>query len=372
MQPGLMKKLAEKLRGSAPAREILQLSAILIAGKACVLLAVFLYRPSTGFLRLMSTQWDAGHYQTIAAQGYVPYGFYVFSPVFPGLIKALSYIIPSPRVSALIITNLLSFIFPVALYKAFNFRTALLATLFPTYLVFTTIPYSDIIALVLIAVTILLLLKNRIIAASAGISLAIMNSFNLAWTLPSYLFILLEKKKYRNLMFCILPGIAGVLILLWFRLRTGSFWTYFHLEKEVWKVNFTDPVSQVIWLYKTGGEWFARPQFNIFGIQQVTVYWFIRNLIFEIFYIAGVIKLFRMKDNFSFFLGVYCITAVLPLLFLSGTPVLSIPRLLLAAFPVFLGYATLLNKSRYYFLYGGVCLVLAGIIGIVQTYSFFA
>ena len=372
MQFDLVKKFAEKLRNSAPAREILQLAAVLAAGKACVLLAVFLYRPSAGFFHLLSTQWDAGHYQAIAAQGYTSYWFHVFSPVFPGLIKGLSYIIPSPWVSAFIITNVLSFIFPVVLYKAFNFRAALLAELFPTYLVFTTIPYSDIVSLVLLALTILLLLKNRIIAASATVSLAIMNSFNLAWTLPSYLFILLEKKKYRNLLFCVLPGIAGLLILIWFRWKTGDFWTYLQLEREVWKVHFTDPVSQIIWLFKVGDEWFAHVKYNIFGFKQVTVYWVIRNLVFEAFYIIGLVKLFRMRDNFSFFLGVYCIAAILPLLFLSGTPVLSVPRLLLAAFPVFLGYAAMLNKGRHYYIYGGVCLALGAVIGIIQTYSFFA
>jgi hypothetical protein len=89
-------------------------------------------------------------------------------------------------------------------------------------------------------------------------------------------------------------------------------------------------------------------------------------------YLGGAVLLFRRKDSFGFFLGVFTLCAVIPNFFFIGTPVLSIPRLLLPAFPAFLGYAGVMRHKYGYWLYAGVCLGLAGVIAVIQVYSFFA
>ena len=156
----------------------------LAIGKACLLLAVFLYSRSPDFLYLMSTRWDSVNFQDIATQGYLRISLYAFSPFYPALIKGLSFIIPQAWICGLMITNILSFAFPLVLYRTFGYKTALIAELFPTYLVFTTIPYSDAISLFFLALSVCLILREKIIASSAAVSLAIFNAFNLAWTLP--------------------------------------------------------------------------------------------------------------------------------------------------------------------------------------------
>jgi hypothetical protein len=104
----------------------------------------------------------------------------------------------------------------------------------------------------------------------------------------------------------------------------------------------------------------------------VTGYWLVRNILFEVFYIFGAFYLFKTKNENRVFLAVYSLIATIPLLFMTGTPLLSIPRLLLPAFPVFFGYSELLKKRTHALIYSGVCVIMAAFIAIMQTYSFFA
>jgi hypothetical protein len=350
-------------------QEMLQLLAALAIGKFVVLLTIFLCDPTPNFLHTLSTKWDSIIFQTIATQGYTQASYYAFSPFYPALITGLDYITRHAWVSGLIITNVISFIFPLVLHRTFGFKTALLAILFPTYLVFTTIPYSDVIVLLFLALSLFFVMREKIIASSAMVSLAIMNAFRQAWMLPAYAFIALKSKRIRDLAFFIIPALTGILILLWFDWRTGDFLSYFSLEKDTWGVHFTDPLSQIEWL-RNG--WFTTQTWTVFGLQLPPVYWIVRNLLFEGFYLVGAFYLLRTANKNRIFLFLFSLSAIIPLLFVAGTPAISIPRLLLPAFPVFLGYATLLKKEWHYWLYGIVCLVLTTWVSISQIYSFFA
>jgi hypothetical protein len=101
-------------------------------------------------------------------------------------------------------------------------------------------------------------------------------------------------------------------------------------------------------------------------------YWLVRNLIFEIFYLAGAVLILKTQNKNRIFLFVYSLCAIIPLLFVTGTPAISIPRLLLPAFPVFFGYTALMKKDWHYWVYCGVCLLITAWVAITQTYCFFA
>lgn len=320
----------------------------------------------------MSTQWDSLNYQTIASDGYINIRLYVFSPFYPILMRGLVSIIPQPWICGLIVTNIISFACPLVLYKTFGYKTALIAELFPTYLAFTTIPYSDVISILFLVLSIFLLLKDKVIASSVSVSLAIFNSFNLAWTLPSYLAQFFKKKRVRNLLFYILPAVTGILILVYYQIQLGGYGRFFEIERLVWDVQFSNPVSQFIWLLHFGKRWFSDPIYYIFSLHLTTWFWLIRNLIFEVFYLFGAIYLFKTKSEHRVFLAVYSLLAIVPLLCLTGTPMLSIPRLLLPAFPIFLAYSSLMKKDSHYLFYSVVCLILAAFISIIQVYSFFS
>jgi hypothetical protein len=210
-----------KLR-SLWASRVFRLVLVLAIGKVVVILAVFLFENPASVLQGMGTKWDSNYYEIIATQGYGPSAPYVFSPVYPAIIKLVYSFVGNAWVSGLLVTNSLSFVFPLLLYEAFGYRTALFAELFPTYLVFTTVAYSDVIALVFLASSLLLLMRDSIIKSSIGLSGAVLTFFNLAWTLPSFFFALLVKWRLRNLLFYTLPLVTGGLILLWFKVATGS------------------------------------------------------------------------------------------------------------------------------------------------------
>lgn len=350
-------------------REILQLLAALAIGKVVVLLAALLYDPSHDFLYVMSTQWDSVIFQSIATHGYTQASQYAFSPFYPALIKALNFIVSNAWVSGLIVTNVLSFVFPLVLHKTFGFRTALMTVLFPTYLVFTTIPYSDVVALFFLALSLFFILREKTIASSATVSLAIISAFRLALVLPAYAFAVLKTRRVKKLAFCIAPLVAGVLILLWFKLRTGNFLTYFSLENNIWGAHFSTPLAQAKWLMDG---WFSAQSWEVFGMQLPPAYWLVRNLLFEGFYLVGAFYLLLTPNKHRIFLFLYSLSAIIPLLLVIGTPAISIPRLLLPAFPAFLGYAMLLKKEWHYWIYFVACLVIAAWISASQAYSFFA
>lgn len=350
-------------------REILQLLAALTIGKVAVLLFTFLYRPSLNFLYAMSTQWDSNRFQSIATQGYAQSSQYAFSPVYPVLIKSLDFIIPHAWISSLIITNIISFIFPVVLYKTFGFKTTLLAILFPTYLVFTTIPYSDVIPLLFLALSLFFILQEKIIESSTAVSIAVMSAFRIVWMLPAHLFEALKTRRIKNLAFCIIPLIAGALILLWFKLSTGDFRTYFWIETDIWGEQFTTPIAQARWIMSG---WFTAESWKVYSIHLLPIYWLGRNLLFELFYLVGAFYLLWTKDKHRVFLFLFSLSASVPLLFVIGTPAISVPRLLLPAFPVFFSYAKLMKKDWHYWVYFTACLLITAWIAISQTYSFFA
>lgn len=354
-------------RSSPTARLVL----FLLAGKAAVVSAVLVLVRNPSVLQGLGTKWDSSYYEAIAAHGYGPSAPYVFSPAYPIAIRALLFVLGNPWVSALVVTNSLSFVFPILLYKAFGYRTALLAELFPTYLVFTTVAYSDVVALTLLAATFLFVMRNRLARSSLALSGAIFAFYSLALTLPSFLLLAREKRR-ATLLFFVAPLLTGAGILLWFKLQTGGYFSLFALEAP-WEVGVANPVAQALYLLCSQGQGsFTCQPWAVGGIVLPPPYWEVRNLLFEGFYMFGAVYLLKAGVRYRVFLSVYSLSVVVPLLFTTGFPALSIPRLLLPAFPVFIGYAEILQGPRRTTVYIAVCLVLAALVSIIQYFAIFA
>lgn len=350
-------------------REIIRILAALAIGKLVVLLAVFLVDRSTGFLQVMNTRWDSLIFESIATQGYTQSSYYAFSPLYPALIKGLGLVVPHAWVSGLIITNVVSFVFPLILYRTFGYRTALMAAVFPTYLVFTTISYSDVITLVFLALSIMFMLQERVIASSAAVSLAIFDSFHLTWTLPAYAYAVLRKKRvglWRSPLSLSWQGYS-----YYFGSKSGQATTCrISRSKAVSGESISlRRLGQMKWILNG---WLTSQPWEIFGFSLPPTYWLARNLLFEVFYLVGAFLILKTSDKHKVFLFVYTLVAIIPLLLMTGTPAISIPRLLLPAFPVFYAYATVMKREKYYLVYLVLCLVLAAWVSVSQTYSFFA
>ena len=358
--------------------DIFKLFGVLGIGKLVVIAVAFLAYRTSSFLYDMSTRWDSAWILAIAKAGYTNPNIsvlsptssallspnaYAFSPFYPALIRGLALLIGTEWVSALIIANALSFIIPYVIYRTFGFKVALLAELFPVYLVFTTIPYSESVTLLFLTLSVLLALQRRILASSGSLSLAVFSAYAMAFATPSFAIAFLKRYRWKTFLFFVLPVLTGLLILTWFRLVSGSYTTYFTVEATHWHVSVATPLQQAAWLQGKGTE--------SLGFWPFPGGWLTRNLPFEAFYVFGALYLLRMQAENRAFLAAYSLSVILPLFFVIGGPALSIPRLMLPAFPVFVAYASLV-RGRYVWLYGAACLSLAVWVAMSQMLYFFA
>ena len=361
-----------------PRSDVIKLFAALVTGKLVVFFTALCAYGAANFLYDMSTRWDSAWFLAIANSGYTapnvlvssPYEHtilfpndFAFPPFFPALIKGLTFLTGTGWVSALLLVNALSFVFPYLVYRTFGFRVALLAELFPLFLVYTTIPYSESLTLLFLALAILLAVRSRVLTSSGSLTFAILSAYGLALTLPSFSLAFIRKYRLRTLLFFVLPLLGGVLILAWYQFVSGSYWTYFTVESTHWHVSSGYPWDQATWLLETAK--------HSLGYWPFPGGWMTRNLPFEAFYIFGAVYLLRAKTENRVFLAAYSLSVVLPLLFVVGGPALSVPRLMLPAFPVFVGYAFFI-RGRYLWLYAGVCLSLTVWVALSQLTFFFA
>ncbi len=335
-------------------------------------MSVLYIEPTLDVFHVMGTRWDSNYYEIIAIHGYGTGAPHVFSPVYPVLIKIVYFVVGNVWVSALLVTNLSSLLFPLVVYKTFGYKTALLAEVFPTYLVFTTIAYSDIIALVLLALAFFFLLKEKFVKSSLALSIAIFTFVNLALTLPAFGVALLSRKRFRYLYFFALPFLTGLFILLWFKIVAGSYFAFLQLEAP-WGATFVTPLGQALYLACAQGVGsFTCQHWALLGFVFPRIYWPIRNIAFESFYSIGTYFVLRINSSQRVLLFLYDLCVILPILFISGTPAMSIPRLLLPAFPAFVGYSSFFKSWRATSVYVASCLCLAAVISVIEYFSFFA
>jgi len=355
----------------------LRLGAYLGFAKLCVFLPLIVTQKSLeGIVKLNA--WDSVIFEGIAKNGYIKPEYYAFSPVYPAIIKTLHLSLGlSYTLDAFLATNILSFVFPLLIYESFGYTTALLTEFLPTYIAFTTLPYSDVIALTAIGASIMLLLKNRVdVRVGACLSLAVATFYSLTYTLPSYLILSVGRgvgpSVKRALKIYLLPLISLLGVVLWYRQVHGVFY-YFTLEHNIWGVSLTTPIQQAQWLLNSNGTgWFTSQNWYVLGLRLTPTYWFVRNLIFEAFYAAGTaLLIWRTSHPAKLFLAFYSATVEIPLLFIIGTPAISIPRLLLPAYPAIYGYAATLSK-RWVEVYLALCVVGAIWVTLSQAYAFFS
>ncbi len=390
-------------RGPVTARNVLIVASVLVMAKVLVLLATlylfsggnyetFLYlstpRGFTSLVHAIATNWDAYLYQQIASTGYPPIRYselYAFSPIYPALIYLGHFATGSYWTAALAVTNILGFVFPIVVLKLFDLRTALLAELFPVYLVYSMVGYSDVLALTFLSLALLAYVRKRRLLAGVLLAMAGLVFYDLllaSIAVGGYAVFRARKDGAgastgaRTAGALILPSaIAGLGVLVAYWVATGNPFTFLNLEQQLWSVGTTTPWGQVEWLYHGVGEGsFQFIPWTVLGVSLSSNYWTLRNLLFEVFFFVGAYLLSRLKDvperwllvSFSLLLSV-------PLLFVKGTPVYSIPRLLLPAFPIFLGYSrVLVNRNWKVALYALGCVLAACWVLLTFAVAFFA
>ncbi len=376
-------------------RSIILLVVILAAAKIATFLPLFLFSDihHADFLQELGTKWDSDFYDKIAELGYKGASnpgtndAYAFSPVLPSMIAALRPFAGSYWSAGLLVVNTFSFLFPIVIFKLSDFRTALITELFPVYLVFSTLNYADIITLFFLALSLFFLLRRgRQFLTGVSLAFAVLTSYAVILTVPIFAAKLIFDKrqttfrrdvtvqKVKELGRFVLPVAAiAISIAAFFLVETASLWTFFNVEKNAgWDVTIVTPVEQLQFLLHG---WFTGFHWTVMGTYLPPIYWVIRNIAFEAFYVAGVVLLLMKRNRVPdrWFLAGLALSIMTPLFFLNGVAAASIPRLLLPAFPVFFGYsAGLLRGNRSLALYCVLCLVIAPLVALIQLDALFS
>lgn len=388
----LEEKTNARLAIGREAKSILLLAAVLAAAKITTFLPLFLlsHISLASFLHKLGTEWDSNFYDKIAQLGYNGASkpgsdnAYAFSPVLPSMIAAVEPLTGSYWSAGLIIVNAFSFLFPIIVLKISNFRTALIAELFPVYLVFSTLNYADAMTLFFLAFSLYFLLRRRMyFFTGVFLALAVLTSYAVILTVPIFAArIIFDKRqpvsrtiatKLKDLGRFVLPiVVVSLSIAAFFLVETGSLWTFFNVEKNAgWDVTFITPIQQVQFLLSG---WFTGFKWSIMGFLIPRIWWVLRNIGFEAFYIAGVVLILMKRSHLldRLFLSGMALAIMIPLYFVGGVAAASVPRLLLPAFPVLFGYsAGLLRGSRSIALYCALCLVIAALIALWQVDALF-
>lgn len=356
----------------------------LLVSKIVLLLAVYFSNPAANPIQYIA-YWDYGYFAQIANSGYTAITDYAFALLYPFLIRVGMLAGAKAWASGFMITNAFSFVFPLIIYKLYDFKTALISELFPIYLVYGLIPYSDTIALTFLALSLYLLSRNRNLTAGLSICMSLISAYTIVWLLPS-LVLLVRKKNFWNLVRLSMPIFAVLIaIVTWFTISSGTPYVYFDAQKVGWGASFVNPQSQFQYLLS------FNTQRNLVGANELTImlhfpqwrslyiqtkltqellslvtsrlYWIARNLLFEVFYGALTVVLFLRKQRFE---SAFAVSAMIPLFFIGSDPSLSIPRHLLTAFPAMksMKFAPLL-------IYGIISVACAILILWLQLYTFF-
>ncbi|ARM74755.1 hypothetical protein [Acidianus manzaensis] len=90
--------------------DVIRLLIYLTLMKVLVILPVYILKGSSFFL-FLTTKWDSLRFEQIAEYGYSGSN-YAFPPVYPYLIHYLTFLTGSYPLSAFLITNIISYIFP--------------------------------------------------------------------------------------------------------------------------------------------------------------------------------------------------------------------------------------------------------------------
>ncbi|MDP8952894.1 MAG: glycosyltransferase family 39 protein [Actinomycetota bacterium] len=309
--------------------------------------------------------WDGAWYAEIAGEGYAgPHSptSTVFFPLYPMLVRVAAYVLPGGLVTWGVGISLISalaglfFVYRIA-EEIYDERAARAATLamafFPTAFFFNAF-YTEALFLALSAgaVWAALVRRNLLLAGILGGLAAATRNPGVLLLIPLGYEWLRSREEFglRGLAFLgLVPaGFVAYVAFLW--VRFGEPFIFAREQATYWGRGLTNPISTLDWSWRTavwGADHFLHPG-RLF-LARATEYSFeasnVVNLIFlaVFLYLAGA-GLLGLPPGLS----IYALVLVFqPILAPSSyVPLMSMPRFVLAAFPVFLIAGFLLSRTR--------------------------
>lgn len=290
---------------------------------------------------------DGAHYLSIVTSGYGQFE-YAFFPGYPFLIFLFSRLWPDPLAVSFLLSNLLTVVFLVIFYKlcrldfshAVSFKAILLILIFPGSF-FLGAVYGEGLFLTLTAGAILAARMKRMWVASALTALASFTRLVGVFLVPVMLLLWWRgDRKARDLWPIIFSGVGFAAVLIFNFLKTGDPLYFVH-------------VQPLFGAERSGGDLILLPQVlfryvKIFlTVDPLTLPFFSAWQEFTLVILVLSALLFgRKKVSFPYLLFSF---GVLILPTLTGT-LSSMPRYIVAAFPVFIVGAQILRSNRWFWL----------------------
>lgn len=190
--------------------------------------------------------YDSIHYINMAKSGYTEPSLYAFFPLFPMLIKLVSFIIPSYQISGALISNIASFLSLILindLTKDKNNIGNVICFVFSPILAFTSIVYTESLFLLLTILGYYLYKKDKYLLSSVVVGLSILtrNSGIILWgaiglDMLYRLFIKKENNiKFKNIIiFGIVSLLIGMLYPIYLYKETRDFLKFITVQNDYW------------------------------------------------------------------------------------------------------------------------------------------
>jgi hypothetical protein len=299
-----------------------------------------------GFLGMFN-RWDAPHYLNIAQNWYVNTGdeanFIVFFPLYPVLIRLITFNFDYATVSALVVSNVCSFVAFYYLYKLAKFefnsgvavKAVLFMSIFPTAY-FLSAPYTEGLFFAVVIASVYYARVGRWEIAGFLSMFAALSRLAGLLLLPVLVVEYMHQKKWkprqvdRRIVWTFLAA-AGFLIYLGINLQvTGDAFKFMEIEKTHW-FNTFDPVEGLKAAYSWGTTR-AYPENLSIGIAPI-VFAVYGLLIFAV----AVYK--RMRPSYLLYMFLTWGLAV------STSWWISVPRYVMAMFPMFILLGALTQKK---------------------------
>ncbi len=291
-------------------------------------------------------KWDAPHYIALSKDWYVNYGdpanFIVFFPLYPLMIRLFTFSAATANLSALVVANACSIVALFYLYKLTKLdfgestsqKAILFLSVFPTAY-FLSAPYTEGLFFATVIASLYYARKGNWLTAGAIGGLAALSRLGGLLMLPvlAVEFLYQNRRTLRRVFSldfaCVFLVLVGFLTYLDINLQvTGNMFTFMTVERVHW-YNTLDPWSGFIGAIS----WAVNSSYP----ESVTIGW--APLAFGVFGLVMIAVGFARRFRPSY-LAYMVVTWMLAL---STSFWLSVPRYIMAMFPMLMLLATLIK-----------------------------
>ena len=310
-------------------------------------------------LLALANRWDSQHFLEIARNGY-PSGvegdlLFAFAPVYPAMVAVVAQAVGNLYLAGVIVSNVFYILSIIAFYKVARMYTdyvescllALIFGMFPTYLVYGTLAYSESVFLFFAITSWYFFKKEQYLPCAVFTTFSILTRYISGLLVPIYGVILLSKMidRYREgksilkafdirwLWFGI-TGISVIAVFLYFQSLTGSFFAAF--DAHAWFGDrLATPFHQFIWFFE-GYFTQINPGVDPFLLM-------LQRYMFTIPFFALTLLLLRGDAE----LGLYGVLFMWIVLSMEGISGIASPRIMLSAWVGILAFKGRASRSLY-------------------------